>query len=196
MVLDVTPGTATTMVKRIGSDGLLDYEPRKGCRLTRRGLVYATKILRKHRIIETFLVEVLQMDWADVHDEAERLEHAVSDALLDLLEKRLDGPKVDPHGDLIPSADGTDAPPADIEVVALGECASGTRVRMNSVDDRDSALLKKLGRHGIYPGAMLDVVDSSGATGTVTVKADGHQALTFSRGVADTVKVVPSSIDA
>src|SRR6187200_2807556 len=105
--LGVVPGTATTMVKTLAESGLVRYEPYMGVRLTRAGEKLATLVLRRHRLIELFLVKVLGMSWAEVHDEAERLEHAVSERLIDRIDEMLGRPQVDPHGDPIPTSDGT-----------------------------------------------------------------------------------------
>src|SRR6187455_291482 len=103
----VVPGTATTMVKALSESGLVYYEPYMGVRLTPAGEKLAGLVLRRHRLIELFLVKILGMSWADVHDEAERLEHAVSERLIDRIDDMLGRPAVDPHGDPIPTAEGT-----------------------------------------------------------------------------------------
>ena len=100
--LHVVPGTATTMVKALADSGLVRYEPYAGVRLTPAGQKLAALVLRRHRLIELFLVKVLDMSWAEVHDEAERLEHAASDRLIDRIDAMLGRPAVDPHGDPIP----------------------------------------------------------------------------------------------
>src|SRR5687768_12113725 len=104
--LGVVPGTATTMVKALAESGLVRYEPYMGVRLTAAGEKLAGLVIRRHRLIELFLVKVLKMSWAEVHDEAEQLEHAVSERLIDLIDEMLGRPSVDPHGDPIPSAEG------------------------------------------------------------------------------------------
>src|SRR6185436_274808 len=104
--LGVTPGTATTMVKALAESGLVEYEPYGGVRLSAAGEKLATLVLRRHRLIELFLVQVMGMSWADVHDEAENLEHAVSDRLIDRIDEMLGHPSVDPHGDPIPGPEG------------------------------------------------------------------------------------------
>src|SRR6185295_18995173 len=104
--LAVVPGTATTMVKSLADGGLVDHRPRYGVKLTTEGRRVALNVLRKHRLVETFLVNVLKMDWAKVHPEAEKLEHAISDEVLDRLDALLGHPTVDPHGDPIPSRQG------------------------------------------------------------------------------------------
>ena len=103
--VNVVPGTATTMVKALSDAGLVEYSPRVGVQLTIRGRKLALHVLRRHRLIEQFLVEVLGYDWSEVHDEAEQLEHVISDLLLERIDLYLDHPTEDPHGDPIPSAE-------------------------------------------------------------------------------------------
>src|SRR5271170_296854 len=101
--LGVTPGTITTMVKSLAAQGLVAHQPREGVRLTPAGRALALRVVRKHRLIETFLVHVLKMDWKEVHEEAEALEHAISDRVLLRIDALLGHPASDPHGDPIPS---------------------------------------------------------------------------------------------
>src|SRR5687768_18142037 len=132
--LGVVPGTATTMVKTLAESGLAKYEPYAGVRLTAAGEKLAAMVLRRHRLIELFLVKVMGMSWTDVHDEAEHLEHAVSERLIQRMDEMLGFPSVDPHGDPIPNADGGVAEPA---YVSLLECPLGTPVRVARVADQD-----------------------------------------------------------
>src|SRR3954464_8137540 len=104
--LGVTPGTATTMVKALAESGLAEYEPYSGVRLSGAGERLAGLVLRRHRLVELFLVQVMGMSWDEVHDEAEQLEHAVSDRLIDRIDDMLGRPARDPHGDPIPNPDG------------------------------------------------------------------------------------------
>src|ERR671921_1350788 len=104
--LGVTPGTATTMIKALAESGLAEYEPYSGVRLTAAGEKLAGLVLRRHRLVELFLVQVMGMSWAEVHDEAEQLEHVVSERLIDRIDEMLGRPEVDPHGDPIPNAEG------------------------------------------------------------------------------------------
>src|SRR5438105_6985374 len=104
--MGVVPGTVTTMVKALADSGLVTYEPREGVRLTRGGEQLALHVLRRHRLVELFLVKVLGLDWSEVHDEADELEHAISDKVLERIDQYLGRPSVDPHGDPIPSAKG------------------------------------------------------------------------------------------
>src|SRR5215470_5425238 len=108
--LGVTPGTATTMVKALAESGLVEYEPYSGVRLTRAGQKLAGLVLRRHRLVELFLVQVMGMSWAEVHEEAEQLEHVVSERLIERIDEMLGRPTRDPHGDPIPTAEGTITP--------------------------------------------------------------------------------------
>src|ERR1700742_967832 len=108
--LGVAPGTATTMVKALAESGLAEYEPYSGVRLTKAGDKLAALVLRRHRLVELFLVQVMGMSWDEVHDEAEQLEHVVSERLIERIDEMLGRPTHDPHGDPIPSADGAIAP--------------------------------------------------------------------------------------
>src|SRR5437763_7930073 len=104
--LGVTPGTATTMVKALAESGLAEYEAYSGVRLTAGGEKLAALVLRRHRLVELFLVQVMGMSWAEVHDEAEQLEHVVSERLIERIDEMLGRPTHDPHGDPIPNTDG------------------------------------------------------------------------------------------
>src|SRR5215510_12770361 len=104
--LGVTPGTATTMVKTLAESGLVNYEPYAGVSLTRAGRRLAALVLRRHRLVELFLVQVMGLRWDEVHEEAELLEHVVSDRLIDRMDEMLGRPKADPHGDPIPDPEG------------------------------------------------------------------------------------------
>src|SRR6476659_5765191 len=124
--MGVVPGTATSMVKTLADSGLVSYEPRGGLRLTRGGEQLALHVLRRHRLVELFLVKVLGLDWSEVHAEAEELEHAISDKVLERIDALLDRPSVDPHGDPIPSARGD---VSDVAQHSLADCALSRPVR-------------------------------------------------------------------
>ena len=121
--LGVTPGTATTMVKALAESGLAEYEPYSGVRLSPAGEKFAGLVLRRHRLVELFLVQVMGMSWAEVHDEAEQLEHVVSERLIERIDEMLGHPTRDPHGDPIPNPDGAIASP---ELDTLLTCPVGT----------------------------------------------------------------------
>src|SRR5438034_2918273 len=128
--LGVAPGTATTMVKALAESGLADYEPYSGVRLSAAGEKLAGLVLRRHRLVELFLVQVMGMSWAEVHDEAEHLEHVVSERLIDRMDQMLGQPTHDPHGDPIPNPEGAiSAPPLD----SLLTCPLRTPLRVSRI---------------------------------------------------------------
>src|SRR5512140_3668497 len=132
--LGVTPGTATTMVKALAESGLAEYEPYSGVRLTAAGEKLAGLVLRRHRLVELFLVKVMGMSWAEVHDEAEQLEHAVSERLIDRIDEMLGRPTHDPHGDPSPTPEGALTPR---ELDTLLTCPTGTPLRVTRIADQD-----------------------------------------------------------
>jgi DtxR family Mn-dependent transcriptional regulator len=152
--MGVVPGTATSMVKALADAGLVEYEPRGGARLTRGGEKLALHVLRRHRLVELFLVKVLGLDWSEVHDEAEELEHAISDKVLERIDHVLGRPSVDPHGDPIPSARGkVDA----ARYASLADCAMSRTMRVARVIDQDAAFLQFVDRCGLVPGVSVTV---------------------------------------
>ncbi len=152
--LGVAPGTATTMVKTLSESGLVNYEPYAGVRLTRSGEKLAALVLRRHRLIELFLVRVMGMSWTEVHEEAEHLEHAVSERLIDRIDEMLGRPAVDPHGDPIPEPDGT---VSRMRYETLVTCQLQTPVTVQRVTDQDPDFLRFLERHELRPGQVVEV---------------------------------------
>src|SRR3990170_1678715 len=132
--LGVVPGTATTMVKTLSESGLVKYEPYAGVRLTPAWEKLAAMVLRRHRLIELFLVKVMGMSWTEVHDEAEQLEHAASDRLIERIDEMLGRPAVDPHGDPIPDHEGT---VPSLEHDSLLTCALDEPLTISRVADQD-----------------------------------------------------------
>lgn len=186
--LEVVPGTVTTMVKTLAEEGLVEHQLRQGVRLTAEGRRLALSVLRKHRLVETFLVNVLKMDWAAVDTEAERLEHAISDAVLDRLDALLGHPATDPHGDPIPSARGR----FNTQVYStLATCALATPLRVVRVTDQSSEFLHFVDQNGLSPGAALRVVDRNLASGLVTLKQAGGQSAALSLAAAGCILVAP-----
>ncbi len=157
--LGVVPGTATTMVKTLAESGLAHYEPYMGVRLTAAGETLASRVLRRHRLIELFLVKVLGMNWTDVHDEAERLEHAVSEQLIDRIDAMLGRPLVDPHGDPIPTAEGTMPSAASIDSCDLLTAPLATSLIVTRVLDQDADFLRFVERQQLMPGSIV-VIDA------------------------------------
>ena len=138
-VMDVVPGTATSMVKALSDSGLVEYEPRAGVRLSNNGRQLALHVLRRHRLVESFLVEVLSLDWAVVHEEAEALEHVISDRVLERIDAILGHPTADPHGDPIPNPKGQVHEPRR---QSLADCPTGTALRIVRVLDQAAEFLR------------------------------------------------------
>lgn len=152
--LAVTPGTVTTMLKALADSGLVDYEAYAGAALTPAGRQLAAHVVRRHRLVELFLVEILGLDWSEVHVEAERLEHAVSERVIERIDEMLGRPEVDPHGDPIPTAKGE---LAAAHLPGLDSLELGSRARVARVADREPEFLKLAERLGLRPGARLRV---------------------------------------
>lgn len=165
--LGVTPGSASAMLKRLGARGLVDHQPYHGVRLTEAGRRVALEVLRHHRLLEAFLVEVLDVPWDRVHAEAEVLEHVLSEELEKLISAKLGDPRLDPHGDPIPTAALTID---EGETRALEDLEPGTRGRFVRVSDSDPAMLRYLGERGISPGAPIEVLDRQPFGGPATVR--------------------------
>lgn len=186
--LGVTKGSVTSMVGKLREARLADAERYGGIRLTPKGRRLALDVIRRHRLIEVFLVEVLGFDWAEVHDEAERLEHAMSAKLLDRLDAYLGRPAIDPHGDPIPDATGKiherDATP----MRALGAGAKGVVER---VSDQDASFLAFAAEHGLKPGARFVVVEVSEVGESMRVQARGMGAVSLSFRAAEKILVRP-----
>src|SRR3954464_8974913 len=152
--LGVTPGTATTMVKALAESGLAEYEPYSGVRLSAAGEKLAVLVLRRHRLVELFLVQVMGMSWAEVHEEAEQLEHVVSERLIERIDEMLGRPTHDPHGDPIPTAEGT-IPERDLD--SLLTCPVHTPLRVTRIADQNPAFLRFIERNNLKPGELIEV---------------------------------------
>jgi DtxR family transcriptional regulator, Mn-dependent transcriptional regulator len=181
----VTTGTATTMVKKLARAKLARYERFGGVTLTPKGTRAAVDILRRHRLLETFLVEALKLDWSIVHAEAERLEHAVSPVVLEALDALLGHPSVDPHGDPIPDAAGRIREPAG---KPLSDSPSGASLRITRIADQDEQFLLFVARHGLKPGKRVVVLAVDVAAQAITVQA-GHAPVTLALAVAAKIMV-------
>ncbi len=189
LALDVAPGTVTSMIKTLEKDGLLSYEPYIGVRLTGDGRQTALEVLRRHRLIELFLVEVLGLDWSEVHDEAERLEHAMSQKLIDRIDTFLGHPRVDPHGDPIPDGRGElRASPR----VNLAECRQGESRRIARISDQDEAFLRFIERRGLKPGTEIMVEMRDPVADAITIRPAGREAVTLGAAAAAKLWVEPS----
>jgi DtxR family transcriptional regulator, Mn-dependent transcriptional regulator len=183
--MGVVPGTATTMVKALSDSGLVDYEPRGGVRLTRGGEQLALHVLRRHRLVELFLVKVLGLDWSEVHEEAEELEHAVSDKVLERMDQVFGHPSVDPHGDPIPSAKGK---VDESRHGSLADCALNKPCRIARVLDQDPAFLQFVERCGLMPGVNVTVEVRDALADAVWVRPKDRRPLTL--GTAAAAKIL------
>lgn len=183
----VVPGTATTMVKALDDAGLVDYAPRVGVHLTPQGLTLALHVLRRHRLIEQFLVEVLGFDWSEVHEEAECMEHVVSDLLLERIDQYLGHPTEDPHGDPIPSAAGE---VSQGRFQSLIDCALDTPVAVARIMDQDPDFLQYIAAAGMNLGVSLCVVERSRSAESVRLElGPAKESLTLGLGAAAKVLV-------
>ena len=165
--LGVTPGTATTMVKALAESGLAEYEPYSGVRLTAAGERLAGLVLRRHRLVESFLVQVMGMSWAEVHEEAEQLEHAVSERLIDRIDEMLGRPTHDPHGDPIPDTEGAIA---QGHFDNLMTCPVGTPLRVKRVADQNPAFLRFIEDNDLKPGQPVEVESRDAAADSVLLR--------------------------
>jgi DtxR family Mn-dependent transcriptional regulator len=173
--LDVTPPTVSSMLKKLAERGLVDREEYKGATLTEEGELVALEILRHHRLLESFLTEHLDYDWADVHEEADRLEHHLSEELTERIAEALGNPGVDPHGDPIPDAD-LRLPEAG-ETTRLSEMGVGDRAVVRRIRHQGDEELRYLADAGVRPGVEIEVVDVA-PFGMVTVETPaGEQSL-------------------
>jgi len=171
--LGVTPGTATSMVKSLAKSKHVEYIPRVGVKLLESGEQLALGVLRRHRLVELFLVEILGMEWHEIHEEAEALEHAISDRLLERIDNLLGNPEVDPHGDSIPSASGKIA---KRDLIPLDQCEEGQSVTISRIEDQGEGFLQYLESNRLTPGVAIAVVGRDSHAGILSVKfANGSQ---------------------
>src|SRR5262245_18516811 len=183
--LGVWTGTMTSTLKTLSESGLSEYIPYEGARLTDAGRTLALRVLRRHRLIELFLARTLKMTWDEVHEEAENMEHAVSDLLIDRIDAFLGHPATDPHGDPIPKADGTVAGSTGR---SLSEVRVGKRFRVVRVIDQSPDFLRYLTETGLRLDATGTVLASRPESGTITVEVGGQQT-TLAHSVADRLLV-------
>ncbi|MFW6328902.1 MAG: metal-dependent transcriptional regulator [Alkalispirochaetaceae bacterium] len=185
--MGVTPGTATSMVKHLDREGYLSYVPRKGVTLLPPGRELALAIVRRHRLIETFLEQVLDYDWAEVHQEAEQLEHAVSDLFIERLDEYLGYPTSDPHGDPIPNAEGRiEARPSFL----LTEANPGMEVQVVRLKEDSREFLDLMKEEDLLPRKRLTVEEVSEVAGVVSIRLNGStKSFTMGYGLAKSILV-------
>jgi DtxR family transcriptional regulator, Mn-dependent transcriptional regulator len=192
-IMGVVPGTATAMVKALSDSGLVRYSPRAGVQLTPGGTQLALHVLRRHRLVELFLVRIVGLDWSEVHDEAEELEHVISDKLLDRIDALLGHPTVDPHGDPIPTSAG-DVAPSDAH--SLATCPLEVTVEVTRVLDQETRFLQFVDQCGLTPGARWRVTARNTQAESVTAhraqqEQGGPQVLSLVAAGKFLVKEIP-----
>ncbi len=187
VAVGVTTGTATAMVKKLAAGRFVKYERFGGVSLAPKGRRAALDIIRRHRIIETFLVQTLKLDWSAVHAEAERLEHAVSPVVLEALDDLLGRPAVDPHGDPIPDARGRTR--KFTKLTSISDCKPGARVRLARVLNQGADFLRFLDRHHVKLDAVLTIEDSESDGGVMTVRTESGGTVVISKAVAGSLLV-------
>ena len=172
--MDVSAASATNMVKRLAELGFIDYESYKGARLTDAGRKVALEVIRHHRLLELYLKEILDYSWEEIHDEAEQLEHHISETFESKIEELLDYPTRDPHGHPIPSREGV----VDrLSTQPLAELEVGIPAVIDHLSDEDPELLRLLEERDLLPGTQLEIVDRKPLEGLLTVRLDGDEQL-------------------
>jgi DtxR family Mn-dependent transcriptional regulator len=165
-LLDLSAPSVSGMVKRLSEMGLIEHVPYRGVQLTSQGRRAALRMIRRHRVLELYLTRQLQYNWDDVHDEAERLEHAVSDDLIERMAAALGDPRYDPHVDPIPTAAGEIE---EAELVPLSEAAIGKELELRQVGTQDAARLRYFAEQGLVPGVRVLVTDRQPFNGPTTI---------------------------
>ena len=171
-LLALSAPSVTGMVKRLSEHGLLEHIPYRGVQLTEEGRRAALRMVRRHRLIEAYLVEFLGYSWDTVHEEAERLEHAVSDTMIERMAGALGNPSADPHGDPIPAADGSIHEPA---CIALSDVPVGETVEISRVHESQPDRLRYIASLGLKPGVQVTVVDRQPIDDLVTITVGGDR---------------------
>ncbi|HYF40761.1 MAG TPA: metal-dependent transcriptional regulator, partial [Gemmatimonadales bacterium] len=171
-LLALSPPSVTGMVKRLSEHGLLEHVPYRGVQLTDEGRRAALRMVRRHRLIEAYLVEFLGYSWDTVHEEAERLEHAVSDTMVERMATALGHPEVDPHGDPIPSADGF---VQELSCTPLTDISVGQTVELHRVHESQPERLRYIASLGLKPGVQIKVIDRQPFDDLVTIEVGGRQ---------------------
>lgn len=184
-----SPSSVSEAVKKLTAQGLLTHARYGSITLTEAGTREAVAMVRRHRLIETFLVEYLDYGWDEVHDEAEHLEHAVSDKLVNALDRRLGYPVRDPHGDPIPSRDGSFPP---LAAVRLSMCEAGTMATVARVSDTDPELLRYVAGLGLHLDVPVQVLQHQAYAGTLTLAINGER-LELGLPAAQSIWVLPAA---
>ena len=170
--LGISSPSVSEMVTRLTAQGLVEHDRYRGQQLTREGRKVALELVRHHRLLEMFLVQVLGYSWDEVHEEAERLEHVISERMEQRIFELLGRPELDPHGHAIPTLSGKVRP---VSERPLSECRAGERVIVQGVSDDDPARLRELERRGLLPGTHVQVVAESAFEGPIEVRMKGRR---------------------
>jgi DtxR family Mn-dependent transcriptional regulator len=181
--LGISSPSVSEMVTRLSAQGLVEHDRYRGQQLTREGRKVALELVRHHRLLEMFLVQVLGYSWDEVHDEAERLEHVISERMEQRIFELLGRPELDPHGHVIPSRTGKVRP---VSERTLRDCRPGERVVVQGVSDDDAGRLRELERRGLLPGTQIEVVAASEYEGPIEVRIKGKRVqipLGLARGI-------------
>lgn len=186
--LEISLPSVTSMLKSLAREGLVDYQRYHGVTLTEAGRLLALSVIRKHRLIELFLVDTLDYTWDEVHNEAERLEHAISDELAQRIERYLGSPRFDPHGDPIPTADGQIFPH---EAIPLDQADVGVKLRVKRVLDQDPEVLRYLERVGLTPQTDCTIQEVLPFDGQMFLVLDGDRHVSLSNALATRLLVTP-----
>ncbi|HUF51554.1 MAG TPA: metal-dependent transcriptional regulator [Longimicrobiales bacterium] len=187
--LGIAPGSVTGMLKRLAEAGLVEHTPYYGARLTAEGTGNAIRTIRRHRVLERFLVDVLGYTWDRVHDEAERLEHVVTEEMIDRMAAVLGEPEADPHGAPIPAAGRAFQ---ERHFPTLGDMGAGACAILRQVPDEDAAALRYLAELELRPGAALEVVEVAPFNGPLRVLINGQERV-IGRELAYKIKVEPTA---
>jgi DtxR family Mn-dependent transcriptional regulator len=188
--MGVVPGTATSMVKTLADSGLVEYEPRGGVRLTRSGEQLALHVLRRHRLVELFLVKILGLDWSVVHQEADTLEHAISDQVLARIDDLLGHPTADPHGDPIPTAKGHLHEPRRL---SLADCPLEIPQQVARIVDQEPEFLQYVEKNGLVPGSTVTVVKRESAAQAVQIRIARREDVSLGMAAAEKILVEAAS---
>jgi DtxR family Mn-dependent transcriptional regulator len=170
--LGISSPSVSEMVTRLSAQGLVSHDRYRGQQLTREGRKVALELVRHHRLLEMFLVQVLGYSWDEVHDEAERLEHVISEHMEQRIFEVLGRPELDPHGHVIPSRTGR---VRAVSNRSLSECQAGEKVVVHDVSDDDPSKLREIGRRGLRPGTRIDVVAGSQFEGPIEIRVKGRR---------------------
>jgi DtxR family transcriptional regulator, Mn-dependent transcriptional regulator len=184
--IGVSNASVTNMVKRLSEMGLVDYESYYGSRLTPSGRKIALEIIRHHRLLELYLKEMMGYSWDEVHEEAEKLEHHISEQFGDKIAELLNDPRFDPHGDPIPTKDG-EIPV--LKTFPLSEFNQNTPCIIRRVKDQNPELLRYLEKMGLIPGVKLSVLEREPFDGPITLEISGNE-VTIGHNIAESIFVI------